>query len=144
VDILPTVFGTKTISTFTAGDTYLFRLGGTLSMISGNILTVSLQDAGGNTLATLPLVAFTISGGADISMYFTFKTIGGAGVASVESQTIFTYGSGTQSNAVPNAFFNNTTIDTTAPITLSLNATWASANPGDTITINSGYLNKVF
>lgn len=71
----------------------------------------------------------------ELSIYFTIRTLGGPGVASIASGGIFSYikNSGVNFEGTNFSIINNTTFDTTTDSTLKVTAEWGSANVADSI-----------
>ena len=89
---------------------------------SGSVL---LADSGQITMPSITSKHY------EISINFTIRALGAAGVAAIASGGQFTY-SKNASNAFEGADFsivNNTTFDTTVLNTLNITAEWGAADP---------------
>jgi hypothetical protein len=81
-----------------------------------------------------------------INLYFTVRTLGTAGTASVSSGGLFSYirNGGTQFEGYVLSTVNSTTFDTTASNTLVITAQWDTATPDNSITSRNFTLTKVY
>jgi uncharacterized protein (DUF697 family) len=81
-----------------------------------------------------------------LEVYFTVRTIGAAGVASIATGGTFMYTKNASNNFEGTNFSteNTTTFDTTISNTLSITAQWGTANAGDSIYSEIFTLNKTY
>ena len=81
-----------------------------------------------------------------INLYFTIRTLGGAGTASVSSGGLFSYikNSGTNFEGYVLSNINNTTFNTTVNNTLIITAQWNTTNAGNSILSRNFTLTKVY
>jgi hypothetical protein len=81
-----------------------------------------------------------------LSLYFTIRTIGGVGVASISSGGLFSYirNGGTQFEGYVLSQINSTTFDTTTSNTLVITAQWDTNNAGNTIQTFNLILQKIY
>jgi hypothetical protein len=82
----------------------------------------------------------------EINIYFTVRTLGAVGVASIASGGIFSYtkNSGTNFEGTNFSIINNTTFDTTVSNTLTITAEWGAANAADSIYSEIFTLSKTY
>jgi hypothetical protein len=141
--------GTLTVPAngFNVGDSFRCVVGGILNAANNETIrirvksgSVVLLDSGLQTLPSITNNVWTMS------INFTIKQIGVAGVASIVSLVEFHYAKlnndtvrGFASNTV-----NNSTFDTTTSNTLDITAQWGSNNVGNSIYSDILILNKVF
>jgi hypothetical protein len=101
---------------------------------------VVLADSGVQTMVT------TINDVWQLTLNFTIRQIGGAGVADIVTLGVFH--STKQSNNTPLGFafnsVNNTTFDTTISNTLDVTAQWSSNSPLNSIYSDIFILNKIY
>jgi hypothetical protein len=102
--------------------------------------SVVLLDSGLQTLPNTTNDVWTLS------INFTVRQIGVAGVASIVSLGSFTYVKTSNSSQQGFAFntVNNTTFDTTISNTLDITVEWGSTNSGNSIYSDIFVLNKIF
>ena len=79
-------------------------------------------------------------------MYFTIRTLGGAGTASVSSGGLFSYikNSGTNFEGYVLTSINTTTFDTTINNILDVTIEWNTNNGGNSILSRNFTLTKVY
>ena len=132
---------------FSVGDSFRVDMGGLLSAQNNNTITIRLKS--GNTiLADSP--AFTmpqITGQVwMLSVNFTIRAIGAAGVASIATIAqfhILKAASGTQEGFAWNVV-NNTTFNTTQSNTLDIQAKFSSSSANNSIYSDIFVLNKIY
>jgi len=134
-------------NTFKVGDSFHLKMLGHLGSRNAAQLrieimsdTVILADTG---VITLPACT---DKHWELNIYFTIRTLGVAGSASIMSGGIFTY-SKNASNAFEGTNFtveNSTDFDTTISNTLSVIATWGAADPDNTIYSEIAILHKLY
>jgi hypothetical protein len=132
---------------FEVGDSYHAKLIGHIS--SQNNATLRLRvESGLSALADTGLITLpaTTNKHWEINIYFTVRSTGVAGIASIATGGIFTY-SKNASNTFEGTNFsiiNNTTFDTTVLNTIDVTATWGTADPGNNIYSEIFILNKLY
>ena len=102
--------------------------------------SVILADSG---FQTMPSITNNVW---QVSINFTIRTIGGAGVASIVTLGVFhdvKTSNGNQNGFAWNTV-NNTTFDTTIPNTLDVTAEWSSNSPLNSIYSDIFVLNKIY
>ena len=132
---------------FQIGDSFHAKLLGHISC--NGSATIRIQMKSGTTIlantGVINLDACT-NKHWEINVYFTVRTLGTAGVASIASGGIFSYvkNSGTNFEGTNFSIINNTTFNTTTLNTLDVTAQWGSANAADIIYSELCTLNKTF
>ena len=132
---------------FSVGDSFNAVFAGMLSSKNGDSIrirvksgSVVLADSGTQTLPTSTNAVWSLS------IYFTIRAIGGAGVASIV--TLGNFLNIKQSNNTSEGFafntLNNTTFDTTIGNTLDVTAQWSSTSPLNSIYSDNFVLNKIY
>jgi hypothetical protein len=81
-----------------------------------------------------------------LEVYFTIRTLGASGVASIATAGTFMYTKNASTNFEGTNFSTETTtgFDTTISNTLSITAQWGTANAGDSIYSEIFTLNKTY
>ena len=81
-----------------------------------------------------------------LEVYFTVRTLGASGVASIAAGGLFAYTKNSGLNFEGTNFSTETTtgFDTTISNTLAITAQWGTANTGDSIYSEIFTLNKTF
>ena len=137
-------------NTFTVGGSYIVEAGGVMSCLNNETLTIRIYGGATGTtlLGTVPTLTISTTTGKwwGTSMYFTVRTLGVAGVASLSARVIYS-----QTVDVGNNFFgssfhtlNTTTFDTTLLNTLRITAQWGTASASNTIAQAQCVLTKSF
>jgi hypothetical protein len=132
---------------FTLGSSFRADFGGLFSSKNNDTLrirvkagSVVLADSSGQTQST------TVNDVWQLSINFTIRKIGGAGVA--EIVTLGVFHTTKQSNNTPSGFafntVNNTTFDTTASNTLDVTAEWSTNSALNSIYSDIFVLNKIY
>jgi hypothetical protein len=132
---------------FQVGDSFRVEMGGIMSAQNNNTLRIRLKsgsvilgDSGPLTMPSITNQVFMLS------VTFTIRSIGAAGVASIVSLAqfhILKLASGTQQGFAWNTV-NNTTFDTTISNTLDITAQWSSTNVNNSIYSDIFVLNKTY
>ncbi len=141
--------GTLTVPAngFQIGDSFRADFGGLLSSKNNDTIrirvkagTIILADSGPQTMSTATNDVY------QISINFTVRTLGGAGVASIVSLGVFH--STKQSNNSQTGFafntINNTTFDTTISNTLDVTVQFSSNSTDNSIYSDIFVLNKIY
>jgi len=132
---------------FTIGDSFRADIGGVLNAANNETIrvrvksgSVILLDSGPQTLPTVTNDVWTMS------LNFTIRQIGVAGIASIVSLGAFHYTKLSTGNVEGFSFntVNNTTFDTTVSNTLDITIQWGSNNVGNSIYSDIFVLNKIF
>lgn len=130
--------GTLTVPAngFSVGDSFRVEMGGIMSAHNNDKITIRLKagsvDLGDSGPLTLPQISNQVWA---LSVTFTVRAIGGAGVASIVSLAqfhILKKASGTQQGFAWNTI-NSTTFDTTISNTLNITAQFSSTNANNSI-----------
>ncbi len=132
---------------FQVGDSFHAKLIGRLSAGNNHTIrvriksgTVLLADTGVITLGNVSNRPF------EINVYFTIKTLGAAGVASIVSGGIFSYTKNASTSFEGTGFnsVNNTTFDTTIGNTLNITAQFGQTSASDSIYSDLFILHKLY
>ena len=135
-------------NTFSVGESFRADFGGLISTKNNDTLRIRVKTVGGIILADsgfqdMPLITNNIW---QLSINFTIRAIGAAGVASIVSLGVFH--DVKTANGVQSGFafstVNNTTFDTTIPNTLVVTAEWSSNSALNNIYSNIFVLNKIY
>lgn len=132
---------------FKVGDSFYAELGGIINAKVNDSIKI-LVKSGSTILADsgFQMLDSITNGVWTLNLQFTIRSIGGAGVAAIN--TIGTFIDKKTSNQTINGFgfnsLNNTTFDTTILNTLSIEAQWNSADPINSIYSTTFVLSKIF
>ena len=141
--------GTLTVPAngFKVGDSFHAILTGHVSSVNNHTLTIRIK-AGSVVLATTGSITMAGTTGRHwkLEVYFTVRTLGVSGVASIATGGTFMYTKNASTNFEGTNFSteNTTTFDTTISNTLSITAQWGTANAGDSIYSEIFTLNKTY
>ena len=132
---------------FAVGDSFRVDMGGLMSAQNNNTIrirlktgSVMLADSGPLTMPAITNQVYTLS------VTFTVRSIGAAGVASIVTLAqfhILKLASGTQQGFAWNTI-NNTTFDTTISNTLNITGQWSNATNNNSIYSDIFILNKTY
>ena len=132
---------------FNVGDSFHAILTGHISSVNNHTLTLRIKS-GSVVLATTGSItmAATTNRHWKLEVYFTVRTLGVSGVASIATGGTFMYTKNASTNFEGTNFSteNTTTFDTTISNTLSITAQWGTANAGDSIYSEIFTLNKTY
>jgi len=132
---------------FNVGDSFHAILTGHISAVNNHTLTLRIK-AGSVVLATTGAITMAGTTGKHwkLEVFFTVRTIGAAGVASIATGGAFMYTKNASNNfeGINFSTENTTTFDTTISNTLSITAQWGTANAGDSIYSEIFTLNKTY
>ena len=133
---------------FSIGDSFQCSLDGVMSCISSATLHIRVETLAGAILADTGVITMAASTTKPwtMTLYFTIRTLGGAGVASLSSGGLFSYirNGGLQFEGYPLSTVNTTTFNTTINNTLVITAQWNTANAGNSIFSRNFTLTKVY
>lgn len=141
--------GTLTVPAngFKVGDSFRADMGGVMSAHNNDKITIRLKsgsvDLGDSGLLTMPAITNQVW---MLSVNFTIRAIGAAGVANIVSLAqfhILKKASGTQQGFAWNTI-NSTTFDTTISNTLDITAQFSSNNAGNSIYSDIFTLTKIY
>lgn len=141
--------GTLTVPAngFTVGDSFRLDMGGVMSAHNNDTIRIRLKagavDLGDSGPLTMPQINNQVW---MLSVTFTIRAIGAAGVASIVSLAqfhILKKASGTQQGFAWNTV-NSTTFNTTISNTLNITAQWSSTNANNSIYSDIFTLNKTY
>jgi len=141
--------GTLTVPAngFKIGDSFHAILTGYISSVNNHTLTIRIKS-GSVVLATTGAVTMAGATGRHwkLEVYFTVRTLGASGVASIATGGAFMYTKNASTNFEGTNFSTETTtgFDTTISNTLSITAQWGTANAGDSIYSEIFTLNKTY
>ena len=142
--------GTLTVPAngFSIGDSFTCALDGILSCGSSATLHIRIKTLTGVLLADTGIIdmAAATNKAWVMNLYFTIRTLGGAGTASISSGGLFSYirNGGTQFEGYDLSEINNTTFDTTISNTIVITAQWDTAAAGNSITSRNFTLIKIY
>jgi hypothetical protein len=132
---------------FQVGDSFRVEMGGVMSAQNNNTIRIRLKSGSINLGDSGPLTMPSITNQVFmLSVTFTIRAIGAAGVASIVSLAqfhILKLASGTQQGFAWNTV-NSTTFDTTIGNTLNITAQWSSNNANNSIYSDIFTLSKTY
>lgn len=133
---------------FSIGNSFLCALDGLITCTSSSTLQVRVKTLSGALLADTGIIDLAAATDKSwiMNLYFTIRTLGGAGTASVSSGGLFSYirNGGTQFEGYVLSQVNSTTFNTTINNTLVITAQWDSADPDNSIISRNFTLTKVY
>jgi hypothetical protein len=133
---------------FQIGDSFTCALDGLISCLSSSEIQVRIKTLSGALLADTGIIdlAAATSKSWILSLYFTIRTLGAPGTASISSGGLFSYirNGGTQFEGYVLSQVNNTTFDTTINNTLVVTVQWNTANAGNSILSRNFTLTKIY
>jgi hypothetical protein len=133
---------------FQIGDSFTLASDGLLSSLSSATLEIRVRTLAGVVLADTGIISMASATSKPflLSLYFTIRTLGGVGVASISSGGLFSYirNGGTQFEGYVLSQINSTTFDTTTSNTLVITAQWDTNNAGNTIQTFNLILQKIY
>jgi hypothetical protein len=133
---------------FSIGDSFTAALDGIISCISSATIHIYVKTVAGAILADTGVVSLAAATNKSwiLNLYFTVRTLGGVGVASISSGGLFSYirNGGTQFEGFVLSTINATTFDTTVNNELVITAQFNTANAGNTIKSYNFTLQKVY
>jgi hypothetical protein len=137
-NLLGTGVGTLSVpaNAFQVGDSFHLKVSGLMSSRNNDDLTITVRS-NGVILATTGFINLpqTTNKVWELEVDFTIRSIGGAGLANINTNGQFIYNKDAALSVEGIGFnsINNTTFDTTITNTLELDAQWAQANPQNSI-----------
>jgi len=133
---------------FSIGDSFTCSLDGMMSCTSSSTVQIRVRTAAGALLADTGIIDLAAATDKPwiMNLYFTIRTLGGAGTASLSSGGLFSYirNGGTQFEGYNLSTVNTTTFDTTISNTLVITAQWDSADPSNSIISRNFTLTKIY
>lgn len=132
---------------FSVGTSFVAHLSGTISCLNNAQIEFHFST-GGVVLADSSILTLnqTTNKNWQMSVYFTVRAIGGAGVASIVTSGNFTYNK--NSANIPEGLgfsnTNSTTFNTTIANTLTITAQWGSASASNSITTEIFTLTQIY
>jgi hypothetical protein len=142
--------GTLSVSAngFQIGDSFTCELDGLISCLSSAEIQIRIKTLSGVLLADTGIIDLAAATNKSwiLNLYFTIRTLGTAGTASVSSGGLFSYirNGGNQFEGYVLSLINNTTFDTTINNTLVVTVQWNTANVGNSILSRNFTLTKVY
>lgn len=141
--------GTLTVPAngFKVGDSFHAILTGYISSVNNHTLRIRIKTDG---IVLADTGVITMAGATNrhwkLEIYFTVRTLGASGVASIATGGTFMYTKNASTNFEGTNFSTETTtgFDTTISNTLSITAQWGTANAGDSIYSEIFTLNKTY
>ena len=141
--------GTLTVPAngFKVGDSFHAILTGYISSVNNHTLRIRIKTDG-IVLADTGVITMAGATGRHwkLEVYFTVRTLGASGVASIATGGTFMYTKNASTNFEGTNFSTETTtgFDTTISNTLSITAQWNQTNTGDSIYSEIFTLNKTY
>ena len=133
---------------FSIGDSFTAALDGIISCISSATIHIHVKTVAGAILADTGVVSLAAATNKAwlLNLYFTVRTLGGTGVASISSGGLFSYirNGGAQFEGFVLSTINTTTFDTTVNNDLVITAQFNTGNAGNTIQSYNFTLQKVY
>lgn len=133
---------------FSIGDSFTAALDGIISCISSATIHIHVKTVAGAILADTGVVSLAAATNKSwiLNLYFTVRTLGGIGVASISSGGLFSYirNGGTQFEGYVLSTINTTTFDTTVNNELVVTVQFNTSNAGNTIKSYNFTLQKVY
>jgi hypothetical protein len=142
--------GTLTVPAngFQIGDSFQASLDGLISCLSSSEIRIRIKTLSGALLADTGVIDLAAATDKSwiLTLYFTVRALGTAGVASISSGGLFSYirNGGTQFEGYVLSAVNNTTFDTTINNTLNVTVQWNTNNAGNSILSRNFTLTKVY
>ena len=133
---------------FKVGDSFKAEMSGVMNALNNEDIIIRVKSGSVVLLDSglQDLGSSVINDVWTLSIYFTIRQIGAAGVAEISASGRFTYLK--TSNASLQGFgfttVNNTTFDTTISNTLDITAEWATADLGNSIYSETFILTKIY
>ena len=133
---------------FQIGDSFQASLDGVISCVGTATIHVRVKTLAGVLLADTGIIALDAATSKSwlLTLYFTIRTLGVAGTASISSGGLFSYikNSGTNFEGYVLTNINTTTFDTTINNTLNVTVQWNTNNAGNSILSRNFTLTKVY
>ena len=148
--IIGTGVGTLTVPAngFKIGDSFTCALDGLISCLASGEIQVKVKTLSGALLADTGIIDLAAATDKSwiLNLYFTIRTLGTAGVASISSGGLFSYirNGGTQFEGYVLSNVNNTTFNTTINNTLVVTVQWNTNNAGNSILSRNFTLTKIY
>jgi hypothetical protein len=142
--------GTLTVpaNSFKIGNSFQASLDGIISCVGSATIHVRVKTLTGVLLADTGIIALEAATSKSwlLNLYFTIRTLGVTGTASVSSGGLFSYikNSGTNFEGYVLNTINNTTFDTTVNNTLDVTIEWNTNNAGNSILSRNFTLTKIY
>jgi hypothetical protein len=148
--IVGTGVGTLSVppNAFSIGDSFTCALDGTLSSLSSATLHIHVRTTAGVLLADTGIINMAAATNKPwvLTLYFTVRAIGGAGVASISSGGLFSYirNGGTNFEGYVLSNINNIDFNTTITNALDVSAQWNTASVSNVIRSTNFVLTKIY
>jgi hypothetical protein len=134
-------------NTFKIGDSYHFKIGGSLSCLQNSTLDFFIETDSSILIDTNPIdLSATTDKGWELEVDFTIRKIGGLGVAEIQSNGQFVHNKnannvyeGTNFN-----YLNDTTFSTEIDQLLKVDVQWGAAFASDIIISNYAVLSRTY
>jgi hypothetical protein len=142
--------GTLTVpaNAFQIGDSFQASLDGIMSCVGSATIQIRVKTLTGLLLTDTGIIDLesTTSKSWLLTLYFTIRTLGGAGTASISSGGLFSYikNSGANFEGYVLTNVNSTTFDTTIDNTLDVTIEWNTNNGGNSILSRNFTLTKIY
>ena len=133
---------------FKVGDSFTCALDGLLSSLSSATIHIHVKTLSGVILADTGIVPMAAATNKPwlLNLFFTVRTLGGPGTASISSGGLFSYirNGGNQFEGFVLSSVNTTTFDTTVNNTLVITAQWNTGSTSNKIQSYNFVLNKTY
>lgn len=133
---------------FSVGDSFTCALDGLISSTSSSKIHIHVKTLSGVILADTGLVNMAAATNKPwlLNLYFTVRTLGGPGTASISSGGFFSYirNGGINFEGFVLSTINTSTFDTTVDNTLVITAQWDTASGSNIIQTLNFVLTKVY
>jgi hypothetical protein len=132
---------------FRVGDSFIATIHGDISSLNNATIQIKIKANASVIADTGPITLLsTASNHYDLSIYFTVRQIGVAGVASLMTTGTFTYNKSSNNTpervGIDNLDVSN--FDTTIDNVLDITAQWGAASPSNSIDTHTFNLYKIF
>jgi hypothetical protein len=133
---------------FSIGDSFQAALDGLITCGASSEIQIRVKTLTGVLLADTGIIDLAAATAKSwiLTLYFTIRTLGGAGTASISSGGLFSYvrNGGTQFEGYVLSTLNTTTFDTTIANTLVITVQWNTASAGNSILSRNFTLTKIY
>jgi hypothetical protein len=142
--------GTLTVpaNAFQIGDSFQASLDGLISCASSSEIRVRVKTLEGVLLTDTGIIDLTAATNKSwvLTLYFTIRTLGGPGTASISSGGLFSYirNAGTQYEGYVLSTINTTTFNTTIDNILDVTVQWSTNNINNSILSRNFTLTKIY
>ena len=132
---------------FSVGDSFIAKMCGPITCSNNQDLRIKVKSNGTTLIDTgIFTIPTTTNKIWDITLDFTITKIGGAGVAEIFANGLFSYNKDASNSleGINVSIINSTTFDTTINNTLNITAQWITNNAANTIRSQNFVLTKTY